>query len=250
MAMDISSMLGMGNTAGGSDLFSSLQTNQTDSGSSLYTDWAGLKNGSYAKLVKNYYAKTAVDSKKAEDLSKKTLIKENNELKATEEGLRSAVSAITGDSELFTKKVTSKDTDGNTKSDYNFDKIYKNLKSFVDEYNSAVDKGALSDNKSVLRNTLQMTKITKANENLLADVGITIGEDNKLSIDESKVKNAGIGDLKSLFSGTGSYADQIDSRAAEVINNINYENNKLATYTASGTYSSTGAVGNIYDGMY
>ena len=70
------------------------------------------------------------------------------------------------------------------------------------------------------------------------------------NISNLKVKNAGIGDLKSLFSGTGSYADQIDSRAAEVINNINYENNKLATYTASGTYSSTGAVGNIYDGMY
>ena len=233
-----------------SSLFNSASTSSSSSSSSssLYTDWANLKNGTTAKLAKSYYSKSSSSSSAVTSEEAKETIKANTELKSDTQSLRSSVSALMDSKTLFTNKIETKDEDGNVTTDYDRDKIYKSLKSFVDSYNSVVQSGGDSDNTRVLRNTMHMTQMTKANENLLSEVGITIGEDNKLSIDESAVKEADINSLKSLFSGSGSYAASVDARASEIVNAVNAENNKLSQYTAAGSYVSTDTIGKLYDG--
>lgn len=235
-------------------LFDNLSANtssSTSNSNNLLADYASIKNGSYAKIAKAYYGKTS-GSKKTTATKEETAatIKSNNTVKAAADSLKSSISALTDSKSLFTDKVETTDKDGKTTTDYDYTKIYKALKSFVDEYNDVIKAGGESDNKSVLRNTLSMTKMTKENETLLEDIGITINEDNTLAIDEETVKKANVNDMKSLFSGTGSYADSISAKASNISYKAAYENNKLSNYTAGGTFSGTEAVGNIYDSSY
>ena len=233
-----------------SSLFASMNANSSNNNvgsGNLLSDWASIKNGSYGKLTKAYYRKNAADAIDSDD-AKKT-VKSNNILKADADNLKAAVSEISGSSALF-EKVLTKDADGNEVEDYDRDKIVKALKKFVDGYNSVIKAGAESDNVTVLRNTMNMTSATSANEKMLSSIGITIGEGNKLSLDEEKVKSANVGSIKVMFSGNSSYADSIGVKASNILNAINVENNKLSNYTAKGAYSSAGATGKIYDGTY
>lgn len=209
-----------------SSLFSGFNTSSSSSSvssSDFLSDWASLKNGSYAKLSKAYYKKTdsAASVSKAE--ANKETVKQNNKVKAAAQDLKDSLDEV-NDSE--------------------------SLKKFVDNYNAMIKAGADSDNNSILRNTLSMTKLTQANENTLSKLGITIGEDNKLILDEEQAKKADKSAFTSLFSGVSSYGDMISSRASEIVNKVNYENNKLSNYDQSGSYAGTGSVGNIYDGSY
>lgn len=244
----MSSVSGLGSgSTDYSSLFSSLNTSESSgSGSSLLTDWASLKNGSYQKLAKAYYSKnsdTSVDSDEA-----KETIKSNSMLKSNVTDVKSSVSALSAAS-LYEKKEK-KDADGNTTMDYDYDKIVAALKKYVESYNSTIDKADDSDNAGVLRNAAAMTRATASNQNMLSSIGITVGEDNKLELDEEEVKKADITAIKSLFVGGGSYGSQIENSATELINKLNAENNKLSSYTANGSYSTAGAVGGLYDGTY
>lgn len=209
-----------------SSMFNSLyssQSGQTNGSTSFIGDWASLKNGSMKKLTKAYYAKTAAGEKAAQSEENKEAVKANNKVKTAATDLKKSVSEV-------------KDTDS--------------LKKFVKDYNAMLSAGSDSDSQGVLRNTLSITKLTEAHKNTLSKLGVTIGEDNKLSLNEETAEKASTSDFNSLFKGTGSYGDLVAARTAEAINRANYENNKMNSYTAGGTYSAAGAVGNIYDGSY
>ena len=106
-----------------------------------------------------------------------------------------------------------------------------------------------------MRKAAMMTKNTAANRNMLSRVGITIGKDNKLSVDEEKLKKANINDLKSLFGGSySSYVSSIGQRASD-IQKVSEQmiksatNSNASTYTRRGSYSSL-ATGGIYDSFF
>lgn len=229
-----------------SSLFSNLSTSSTsDSTGNLLSDWASIKNGSYGKLTKAYYGKASVTQTDSDEA--KATIKANTELKSDASDVKNTLASLSS-AGLYEKTTT--DADGNSKTGYDYDKIYSNLKSFVEKYNNIIDTADDSDNAGVLRNAASMTKITAVNQNVLSKIGITIGENNKLSISESAVKGANINDIKSLFQGGGSYGSQIEASSTELINKINAENNKLSSYTASGSYDYSASIGKIYDGTY
>ncbi|MBO4901580.1 MAG: hypothetical protein J5518_02145 [Lachnospiraceae bacterium] len=200
-------------------------SSQNTSNMNFLGDWASLKNGSMAKLTKAYYAK---NSDAAEGASKdasaiKESIKANNRMKSDAEDLKKSLSGV---------------------------KNVDDLKKFVEKYNAMISSGAESDNRGVLRNTLSMTQMVEKHSNSLADLGITIGEDNKLSLNESIAEKADKSVYKALFDGVGSLGDMIAGKASGIVNSVNAENNKLSNYTQGGTFANAGAVGNIYDGSY
>lgn len=204
-------------------LFPTQSSSQGTSGADFLGNWASLKNGSYGKLTKAYYSKAEGKAAAVDKEAVKETVKSNNKVKSNAQDLKDSVSKV-------------KDADS--------------LKKFVENYNAMIDSGADSDNNAVLRNTLSMTRNTLTHQNTLAKLGITIGEDNKLKLDEEAAKKADSSTFTSLFKGTGSYGDLISTRAGEIVNKINSENNKLATYNQSGAYASADSLGKIYDGSY
>lgn len=227
-----------------STLFSSLTgSSSSTSGSTsnnILSDYASIKNGSYGKVLKAYYAKQ--DSSSESSSMENDTAKNLNTIQAATSTLTKSTDALlaNGAKSLFTKKEIT--------ADYDRAAIYNGLKSFVESYNSLINSAGDSSNSSILRQTVSLVKNTIANEKMLSSVGITINKDNTLSIDESNCKKANINDLTSLFSGSGSFASQVSAKASSIAFYAKNAANGVSTYTSAGsiTPSSTSS-GNLLD---
>lgn len=209
-------------------LFSSL-SNSSTAGTSFFggsfslVDYATIKNGSYTKLMKAYYGQnsSAVSSSvnKIVSGSSKDESKTITALKSASDSLKKAADELleTGKDSVFNQKdITVKDENGveTTEKGYDTDAIYKKVSAFVDAYNKVLSSAGDSNNTRVLSTAANMTTQTVAHEDMLGKIGITIGEDNKLSIDEKAFKEADMTSVKSMMNGVGSYAYGIQTKAS------------------------------------
>ena len=199
-------------------LFNNMQPTSTGGTFSL-GDYAAIKNGSYKKLLKAYYAKQ--DAEKSAISS--DAMKNSSLVKSSADALKKSANALNNEA-LWEKK-----------EDYDWDAITKAVKSFVDDYNSVVKLAGNSDSKDVLRNAVWMTGMTEANDNLLSKAGITVGKGNQMELNEDVLKKADIRTLKTLFTGHNSLADKIATKANSISN---------AAARTSGTYKSNGTYSN------
>jgi len=214
---------------------------------SATADYASIRNGSYSKLLKAYYAKDASSTVKnlGENKTKSNMIADTD-LKAAKsdaDDLQKSAAALTttGSKSVFNKKeieTTDEETGEKVKTtDYDRKAISSAIKSFVKDYNSMVDSGSEADNTRVLQKTLAMTQITNSNKNLLSKVGISIEKGNKLKVDDEKLGEADINTLKTLFNGAGSYASQIGSRASQVSSAAVNASLNSSLYTSGASYN-------------
>ena len=213
------------------------------------SDYAMIKNGSYGKLMKAYYAKQDADKlSQAGDSSKMLTL-----MRSSADSLKKSAEAL-GNASLYEKKKFKKkdeETGEETEvEDYDWDAITKAVKSFVDNYNAVVEQAGNSETKNVLRNAAWMTSITEKAGNLLSKVGITVGKGNKLEFDEyvlkektalgkSGIKFDNISTLKSLFTGYGSFGSQISQKASAISSAAARTKGVDKTYNKNGAYSDT-----------
>lgn len=241
-----------------SALFGSLNTNNNSNQDSLglgnlLADYAAIKNGSYAKLAKQYYAKNSSE-KKSSGTNKEIYgqfsedtkfdINSNKGTLSVAGSLRTAISGLSSDDKLFTDKVTKKDSSGVEKESLDFDKIYSKVSSFVKGYNSVIESAGDSDDSTILRNTLNMTNTTDRNRQTLQKAGITVNADNTLSVDKDSIVNGDMEALKSLFGQKASYAKTIDTAAT------NIASQSASNIYSLGGYNSAGAYKHALEGIY
>lgn len=220
-----------------SSLFSGMTSSSKQSSGLDLTDYAAIKNGSYGKLMKAYYRNK--DSEKEAVNSNGDTKKESLLMKSNSDALQNSVKALMEDSLWEKKTITKKDekTGEITETkDYDWDAITKAVKSFVEDYNSTIEKAAKSNSKGVLSNAARMTSAATEMSKLLGEVGIKIGKENKLEVDEDKLKSASVGTLKTLFTGMHSFADKVLQKST-AISRAAAGSDK--TYTNNATYSDT-----------
>lgn len=256
-------------------LFSGFGSNSSGVGGlgGLLSDYNSIRNGSYGKLLKAYYggmnnnksykpAYSRVD--KRDDYSYNTSTARDDaatikELQSTTDKLTASAKALyTSGSKSVFNKVDVKDEDGNVvkdsrgvaKQQYDVNKIYKGVKSFVDNYNSVLEAADKSADTKVQNSVIGMINYTKMESNMLSKLGISIGSDYKLSIDEETFKKADMNVAKSLFNGTGSYAYTIGSKSAMANNYADLEASRANTYNRYGSYGNNFNSGSIYNSYF
>lgn len=204
--MSLNSLGGISNQSSGMNWIFSSQSAKSASGASFpyVSDYNLIKSGAYKKLLNSYYgnatrSKTISDNTETLDAGKKEKV--------------NLVAANT-DSKALASSIA--DLSGVTVSNENRDELKNSIKKVVENYNKLVDSGSEVDNHSVLRNVLWMTKGTGENAGLLSDIGITIGEGNKLSFDENKFDNASLSDVSTLTKGKDSFFGRVMTRALTV----------------------------------
>ncbi|MDO4305009.1 MAG: flagellar filament capping protein FliD [Bacillota bacterium] len=216
--------------------FSALLGGTTNSSGNLLSDYAAIKNGSYGKLMKAYYAKQEAESaSQSGDTTQKLTL-----MRSSADSLKKSADALNDSSLWEKKKITKTDEETGEEvevEDYDWDAITKAVKAFVEDYNSVVDEAGNSNTKNVLRNAAWMTSMTDKNSSMLAKIGITIGKGNKLELDEDALKKADISSLKTVFTGYNSFASKISQKADSISNAA--ARTKAVTYTSSGSYSDT-----------
>lgn len=187
--------------------------------SSFYSNlsqYSSIRSGAYSRATKAYYAKNPV--KKTEDTSKNP-VKKNQVSKWN--ASNAALSDVKDEAkELIdsAKKLTSTGK-GNMfakESEYDKDEAYKAVSSFVNNYNDTVSALGKTANVSVSNAGNSMTRMTNVMSKSLAKVGITVGTDGKMSVDEETFKKADMSSVKSLFNGNSSYASIVSSSASRI----------------------------------
>lgn len=246
-----------------SSLFSSLNSGSASGSSglsSILSDYSAIRNGSYGKLMRAYYRETGDSTAKT---FKNSAVKNSNtstaadssatikELQSTTDDLTASAKNLytTGSKSVFQKKSVT-DENGQTSQQYDTDAIYKSVKSFVDDYNNVLNAADKSADSKVQNSVIGMVNYTKMESNMLGKLGITIGSDYELSIDEDTFKKADMSVAKSLFNGTGSYAYTVASKSAMTNSYADMEASRANTYNRFGSYGNTYNSGSIYNSYF
>lgn len=238
---------GINNQSNISSLYNSIFGIGSDSSSYGISDLAMIRNGSYGKLMKAYYA--------TENAGETASSKTEEEIKADQTKLVSvksqAASLNSSLEDLRSKSLYEPTgTDEKGKNTYDQDKITKSVKDFVDKYNSYVKSSSDVDSVSILKKSVSMIGFTAKNAGMLSKIGITIGENNQLTINEDKLKSASVHDVSSLFQGLGSYGDSVQNQARQsyqLANSQAYQRSNGSSYTYSGRYWTLGGANGLMD---
>lgn len=201
------------NSANYSSFFASGTTNKS-SGIGVFGslgDYGLIRSGSYKKLCKSYYEKQASSEDKTSFKGNKEIANEAGEVKKSVNELAKLD---------YTKE--------------NSAKVVSAVKNFVKSYNSMISSTTDSESASISNTSKYLVSNTKANASLLKQVGITVGSDNKLSVDTKALEDAEMSDLKTLFKGNGSYAGRVSSYATSIY--------MAAIASDSSLYSSSGSI--------
>lgn len=239
-------------------LFSSLGTSSS-SGTNLnfLSDYASIKNGSYAKLMKAYYSENSNDSVKSivnSTVSKTEKTALTKVQTATDE-LKEAADTLleNGSKSVFAKKdITTTDENGveTTTNGYDVASIYNAVNDFVNSYNSVINAANDSGNETVVNKATSLATSTYANINLLNKIGITMNDDSTLSLDKDTFTNADMGTVKSLFNGNGSYGYRASAQASLINYAAEREASRNSTYTVSGTLNNSYSSGTLFDSLF
>lgn len=241
-------------------LFQSMTTSRGNSLGNLnfLSDYASIKNGSYGKLMKAYYAKDAAD--KAASTGKDTETKKKSistaadsaktlsEIeKAADTMKESADSLLVKGSKSVFRKKNEKTT---VSEEYDTDAIYKAVSGFVTDYNDLLSKTSAASSKNLQSKADTLAAVTSANAKLLSRVGITVNSDSSLSLDEEAFKKSDMGTVKNLFGTTGAYGYKVSAQASMIDYTAAKESTRSNTYTANGTYSNVYSAGNILNSFF
>ena len=137
-----------------SALFSGTSDSSSVGNTNMLSDYAAIKNGSYGKLMKAYYAKQDAEklSGKGDTSQKLTL------MKTSADSLKKSADVL-NDSSLWEKKKDEKTGAEIEVEDYDWDKITKAVKSFVEDYNDVVKEAGESNTKIKQLNDINWIEI-------------------------------------------------------------------------------------------
>ncbi|MCH5349370.1 MAG: hypothetical protein J1E40_08615 [Oscillospiraceae bacterium] len=155
-------------------------------------------------------------------------------------------SKLASASEKDVKSLLTGDYSYGSKIGYDMNKIsdtvMEAVKKLVNSYNDTMNSLEKSDSVQALEKGVSLVNTTKAFARTLNRIGIGVGSDNRLTIDETKLAKASENDMKALFSGNYSYAAKVADKASTI--------SRAAGLSAQLSYNSRGQAKNTFSSLY
>jgi hypothetical protein len=111
-------------------------------------------------------------------------------------------------------------SDSDTEDSDISDTTKASIEAFVDTYNNALETGKTSDDHDTASYIKQLKNLTKNKADELEEIGISIGNDGKLSIDDSMLTLADNSKVRSVFSPNEEYSKRVLSIASKLNNAV------------------------------
>lgn len=205
--------------------YSSLFSSMGSSSSNWLADYATIKNGSYGKLMKAYYAEAKSSSSGTTSTGKKSnssnvldkILEEKRNPKVSKEAQKANAELTTGlsylknsVSTLQSDKTYTDTANGQSATD----KVVSAMKAYVANYNDVV---TAAKNSTLANKTAYVANVmssSAANADKLAEIGITVNSNGTLELNEAKLKEAGVSKVQDMFSSKNimSYGSTVASR--------------------------------------
>ncbi len=201
-----------------SQLFNNLpaRNNQNNIFNSInLSDYATVKNGSYGKLLKAYYAPEKTDAKNSS--------KTTSDIKQTDEkDIKKEASNVKEKAGLLNNAF---DKISDSSKEINKDDI----KAFTDRYNDMLKAGSASSDNVTKAMTSGLKSLSSRNSSEMQKLGIEINKDGSLKFDEKTFENVSDNKLSDSFvKDMKKYIENIEKQAQEKINNMSSYDNKAS----------------------
>lgn len=210
-----------------SGLFGGNNSNSNASSGMLgidFSSYSSIKSGSYYKLLKKYYSSNASVDSNSEDVK---------QYQAKVDRMADA----SADLSYSLNELMHADFSTEKRDD-----LLKDVEKFIEDYNNTVSKAGDSDSKSVLLKAKWMTNMTKEYSNVLSEIGISVGSDNKLKLDTKAFNEADSDTLKGVFgTSPNSYANKVLYKAEQLYSLSKTYGSSATAYTSAGTYKKDNA---------
>lgn len=201
--------------------------------------------------LRSYYEQQYGSKPAAGSDANKEVSAETSTLQSKADSLKASADKLTtvGKDSLFVK-----DESGS----YDMQKIADAVGSFVKDYNAVVSANSSSADKLLSQKVSSMQNLSSTYATVLNKVGISVGADNKLSLDTEKFKSADQSMVKALFNGSNSYAGMVSSNASQIGSLADRSNagvtslfQQFQTYNKQGysNYTSSYMTGSLLDYM-
>lgn len=137
--------------------------------------------------------------------------------------------------------------------------VLKTINQFIESYNDMMD--GMKETGGSVNNIYrkQLSDAAMNNQELLSKVGVTVKKDGTLSVDESKLKEASLNDLKQAFGDSNSFVKKASVKSiyveANAVSGISQLSNAsffgYNNYGGFNNYNSNGAsLGNYFNTQY
>lgn len=210
--------------------------------SSIYSslgDYGTIQRGAYKKLLSAYY-KAASDDASDDDTktSVKSLVSSADKSEYSKTTKYASALSLASQ-ELLTSQ------NGDLYDEGKEDELVSKVKSFVSSYNTVLADAKKSDSTTVRNLATGMDNTAASYAKKLEAVGITVNEDNTLSVDEEKLKSADKVTVKNVLGSHSSFTGSTMKLASQISSTATAAVNGFSTYSSFGTYAS--GTGSFYD---
>ena len=184
---------------------------------------AALSYGSKIASRLNRIADSATSSGKIDSSSTTVATVSNSK------SLMESIESLKG-TDLYTTKNNAGD------AVFNRDGVKAELGKFIEFYNKTIEAAKKSGVSGVNSNLTTLLQKTAQYTKSLAEIGITVGSEGKLSLNKSVFDNAAEDKIKTNLT---SYASSIETNARLVNYYSTTQNNSTSGYSATGSYTNT-----------
>ena len=242
----------VGNKQDYSYLFQSLSSSSGGMGNlNFLSDYASIRNGSYGKLLKTYYAKkqdsgTEGSSSQSRSgdvldriLEEKKNPKVSKDVQEANANLTAGLSTMRTSVSALQNSQTYTDTENGRSAE---DKVASAMKTFVSDYNNVLKaaRGSTLSNKTAY--VANMMSSTAANADKLSEIGVTVNRDGTLSLSAEKLKATDVSKVQELFS-----SDDIMSYGSVIASRLQFAGAASSTGT-TGSADNTGTNNTVNSG--
>lgn len=127
--------------------------------------------------------------------------------------------------------------DKNGKYSYDLDKIFSTAKSFVKNYNDMFDAAKSGTKSGVTSNLSYIKEKTEKNKDMLAQFGISLDANNKMTIDENTFKKSDMTKVQNFFKD---YSLSVSTNVSLVDHYLTSMAKNANGYTSAGMYNVQG----------
>lgn len=129
-------------------------------------------------------------------------------------------------------------------------KLTSEMLDCIEDYNKMVTRMNKVNSSTMSMYLRQLKQYESTNYQSLKEIGVSIEKDGTLTVNEDKLKNAGVDELKKVFHEKGCFMERISYKSKNIQSNAEYNLSNLGNVYTSSSYGRSGTASSVGGSTY